>query len=85
VLTTGDVAHALGCSIRWVSDLAHEGKIRPRHFWRQYRHGRWEPHLLFTEDEVARYQRSLSRRVEQRRNPRQLRLQLFGSIKGGRP
>lgn len=82
LLSTGEVAQILGCSQRWAWELSRSGRLRPVGYFRHWRHGRWEPHLLFERSEVERYLALGTTNVERRREPQQLRLML--GIRGGR-
>lgn len=86
LLTTGDVAHLCGFSGRWVTALAESGQLSPAFHSLKHRHGRWEPFLLFEAEEVDRYMRNRGNALPRRapREPRQLRLQLFQTITGGK-
>jgi len=89
VMLGGDVSQRLRLSMKGVHALVSRGVLIPCGQAPKIRRGKVEYFLVFDPEEVERV--ALSREVpemtpkrERRRDPNQLRLQLFVRVKGGR-
>src|SRR5262245_40025585 len=86
LLTSGDIARAIGTSRTWVAELVEKGELHPCAYTQGWQNGHWVWAPLFEPAERDRFVEARfaagTERPSQRRGPRQLPLIL--PITGGR-